>query len=352
MILFKSSPQTGNPRLRVGLTTRAPQRRGLTLVELLVVMIILSMVTVATIPLMQPPSGERKIREAARNVATTFELARARAMETGRPAGVWIEPQPKLNGSIEAYKLFLCDVPPIYAGDTTTSSASVTNNGATVTLNISSSAPSLVKYGDRIRLNYRGPWYRITGGQDGTNISGGSLTLALNQAPDFAPAPAVGNNIPFEILRQPVKSSINPTILPTNAPASVVDLTQSGMGNSGQGADAFGHGSDRKPVIVTFTPTGRVYQAMHYDANDLEIDQPTAMIYFLVRLRREEGLVVNGVPFNAATAYKDLSAYWIAINPITGLVSVASVNSDSTSPPGSLTESRKAATQGRIEGGN
>ncbi len=351
MTPFPSSPQSQNPRLRVGLTTCAPQKRGLTLVELLVVMIILSMVTVATIPLMQPPSGERKIREAARNVATTFELARARATETGRPAGVWIEPQPKLNGSIEAYKLFLCDVPPIYAGDTTTSSASVTNNGATVTLNSSNSAPSLVKYGDRIRLNYRGPWYRITGGQDGTNISGGSLSIALNQAPDYAPAPAVGNNIPFEILRQPVKSSINPTILPTNAPASVVDLTQSGVGNSTH-ADAFGHGSDRKPVVVTFTPSGTVHQVIHYDDNDLEIDQPTAMIYFLVRLRKEEGLVVNGFPFNAATAYKDLSAYWIAINPTTGLVSVASVNSDSASPPGSLTESRKAATQGRIEGGN
>jgi prepilin-type N-terminal cleavage/methylation domain-containing protein len=328
-------------------------RRGLTLVELLVVMIILSMVTVATIPLMQPPSGERKIREAARNVATTFELARARATETGRPAGVWIEPQNKgPNGEVEAYKLFLCDVPPIYAGDTTTSTASVTNNGSTVTLNNSGSAPSLVKYGDRIRLNYRGPWYRIDGGTDGNNITGGSLTLAVNQAPDFAPAPAVANNVPFEILRQPVKSSISPTILPTNAPASVVDLTQSGFGNSGHGVDAFGHGSNGKPVVVTFTPTGRVHQVQHFDGNDLEIDQPTAMIYFLVRLRKEEGLLENNVPYKVAEAYKDFSAYWIGINPTTGLVSVASVFSDSANPPGSLTESRKAATQGRIEGGN
>ena len=327
-------------------------RRGFTLVELLVVMIILSMVTVATIPLMQPPSGERKIREAARNVATTFELARARATETGRPAGVWIEPQAKANGVVEAYKLFLCDVPPSYAGDTTTSSASVTNNGSTVTLNNSGSATSLVKYGDRIRLNYRGPWYRIDGGQDGTNITGGNLTLVINQAPDFAPAPPEGNNIPFEILRQPVKSSINPTILPTNAPASVVDLTQSGIGNSGHGADAFGHGANGRPVIITFTPTGRVHQVQHYDDDDLEIDQPTSMIYLLVRLRKEEGLMENGVAYSAATAYKDFSAYWVGINPTTGLVSVASVYSDSATPHGTLTESRKAATTGRIEGGN
>lgn len=325
--------------------------RGLTLVELLVVMIILSMVTVATIPLMQPPSGERKIREAARNVATTFELARARATETGRPAGVWIEPQAKVNGVVEAYKLFLCDVPPIYGGDTTTSSASITNNGSTVTLNNSGSASTLVKYGDRIRLNYRGPWYRIIGGTDGNNISGGGLSIAINQAPDYAPAPAEGNNIPYEIIRQPVKSSITPTILTTNAPAAVVDLTQSGMGNSGHRADAFGHGNNGRPVIVTFTPTGRVHQVQHYDGNDMEIDQPTAMIYFLVRLRKEEGLLENGVAYKAAEAFKDLSAYWIGINPTTGLVSVASVYSDSASPPNDRTKSRQAATQGRIEGG-
>lgn len=341
MVLFPNSPLTQDPRLRVGLRQRA--RRGLTLVELLVVMIILSLVTVATIPLMQPPSGERKIREAARNVATTFELARARATETGRPAGVWIEPQKKgPNNEVEAYKLFLCDVPPPYAGDTTTSSASVTNNGATVTLNGSSSATALVKYGDRIRLNFRGPWYRITGGADGNNITGGSLSIAINQAPDFAPPPAEGNNIPFEILRQPVKSSINPTILPTNAPASVVDLTQSGHGASNV---EFGNNPNGKPVIITFTPTGRLHQVIHYQADgSMELEQPASMLYFLVRLRKEQG--VNG--YNVNEAFKDLDAYWVAINPFTGLVSVSSVVSGSTT----VQASRSAATKGRIEGGN
>lgn len=324
-------------------TTTLPRlRSGLTLVELLVVMVILSMVTVATIPLMQPPSGERKIREAARNVATTFELARARATETGRPAGVWIEPQNKTSdGAVEAYKLFLCDVPPPYAGDTTTSSATIQNNGATITLNNSGSAASLVKYGDRVRFNYRGPYYRITGGTDGNNISGGTISIGINQAPDYAPAPADGNNIPFEIIRQPVKSSITPTILATNAPASVVDLTQ-----SGHGADnvEFGNNPSGKPVIVTFTPTGRVHNVIHYQSTGtMELEQPASTLYFLVRLRKEQG--VNG--YNVTQAFKDLDAYWISINPFTGLVSVSSVYSDVST----VKASRTAATQGRIEGG-
>ncbi len=347
-----AQPCRPRPALRVRPWTARLQRvRGLTLVELLVVIVILSLVTVATIPLMQPPSGERKIREAARNVATTLELARARATETGRPAGVWIEPQNKgPNGEIEAYKLFLCDVPPPYAGDDTTSTARIQNNGAQISLNNSGSAITLVKYGDRIRFNFRGPYYRIGGGTDGNNISA-TFSIDVNQAPDFSPPPANANNVPFEILRQPVKSSINPTILPTNAPASVIDLTQSGYGNSGHGADAFGHGDNGKPVIVTFTPSGSVHQVQHYDGGDLEIDRPTAMIYFLVRLRKEEGKLENGVAYKVAEAYKDLSAYWIGINPTTGMINVAAVNSDSANPPNTPTESRKAATSGRIEGG-
>lgn len=331
---------TSIPCLRSGLP-QIGNHAGLTLIELLVVMVILSMVTAATIPLMQPPTGERKIREAARNVATTFELARARATETGRPAGVWIEPQPKTaTGAIEAYKLFLCDVPPPYAGDTTTSSATIQNNGATITLNNASLAPALVKYGDRVRFNYRGPYYRIIGGSDGNNISGSSLTIALNSAPDYAPPPAEGNNIPFEIIRQPVKSSIAPTILTTNAPASVIDLSQSGHGATNT---EFGQGADGRPVIVTFAPTGRVYQVQHYLGSSMELEQPASTLYFLVRLRKEQG--VDG--YDVTQAFNDLDAFWISINPFTGLVSVSSVVSGGST----VQSSRSAATQGRIEGG-
>jgi prepilin-type N-terminal cleavage/methylation domain-containing protein len=342
--------------------TRRLRARGLTLVELLVVIAILSLVTVATIPLMQPPTGDRKVREAARSVATTFELARARATETGRPAGVWIEPQQApVNGAIESYKLFLCDVPPPYAGDDTSSGARTNTSDPTaatttsVNLSGAGSLTNLCKYGDRIRFNYRGPYYKIVGGTDGQSLTGTSFAIAVNSAPDFNPPPPnipnTAPGVPFEIIRQPIKSSINPTILATNAPASVVDLSQSGMGNAGHGADAFGHGSNGRPVVVTFTPAGAVHQVQHYDGNDMEIDHPTAMIYFLVRLRKEEGLVENGVAYQTTTAYKDFSAFWIGINPTTGLVSVASVYSSSSSPPSDRTESRRAATLGNIEGG-
>lgn len=315
-------------------TTRRFCLRGLTLVELLVVMAILSMVTVATIPLMSPPTGDRKVREAARNVATTFELARARATETGRPAGVWFAPQNVgANGEVESYKLFLCDVPPPYAGDTTTSSATIQNSGANVTLNNSGSASSLVKYGDRIRFNYRGPYYRITGGSDGNNISGGTITIAINQAPDFAPAPAEGNNIPYEIIRQPVKSSITPTLLATNAPASVVDLTKSGHGPDNT---EFGNNQAGKPVIVTFAPSGQVHQVIHFQSNgSMELEQPASTLFFLVRLRKESYDPLN-----------ELDSFWISINPFTGLVSVSA-----NTGGGSVTSSRSMAIQGRIEGG-
>ena len=333
-------------------TARLQRVRGLTLVELLVVIVILSLVTVATIPLMQPPSGERKVREAARNVATTFELARARATETGRPAGVWIEPQTPVNGAVEAYKLYLCDVPPPYAGDDTSSVARITttNPASATTSNVklsgASALASLCKYGDRIRFNYRGPYYKIVGssGSDGNPLTGTTFSIAVNSYPDYSPPPAdypdAGPGVPFEILRQPVKSSINPTILPTNAPASIVDLTQ-----SGHGADntEFGGNPNSKPVIVTFSPAGPVHQVIHYKADgSMELEQPASTLFFLVRLRKEQGF--NG--FDAAQGFKEFDAFWVSINPFTGLISVSA-----SAGGANVTASRALAIQGRIEGG-
>src|SRR6218665_3034824 len=84
---------------------------GLTLVELLVVITILGIVTAATIPLMQPPSADPKVREAAREFSATLEQARALAISTGRPAGVRIEfTTPATGQPVLAQRIFLCEV--------------------------------------------------------------------------------------------------------------------------------------------------------------------------------------------------------------------------------------------------
>ncbi len=95
-------------------TIRRGRRRGVTLLELLIVMVILLMITAAAIPIVVPATRNRQMREATRLVTTYLGAAKARAVQTGRPAGVMIE---RFNGNAFALQMSQVEVPPPYAGD-------------------------------------------------------------------------------------------------------------------------------------------------------------------------------------------------------------------------------------------
>lgn len=90
-------------------------RRGATLLELLAVVLILLMITAMTIPVVAPAVAGRRMREGARMVSTFINAARNRAIETGRPAGIWLERTPGLSEVCE--NLYMADIPQIYSGD-------------------------------------------------------------------------------------------------------------------------------------------------------------------------------------------------------------------------------------------
>jgi type II secretory pathway pseudopilin PulG len=90
-------------------------RSGFTLLELMIVILIMISVTATTIPVVAPAMRGRQVREGARMVSTFFNAARNRAIESGRPAGVWLE---RLPGMREAcVTLHFAEIPPAYAGD-------------------------------------------------------------------------------------------------------------------------------------------------------------------------------------------------------------------------------------------
>lgn len=90
-------------------------RRGATLLELLTVIVVLMMITSATIPVVAPHAEGRRIREGARMLSTFINAGRTRAIETGRPAGIWIERMPNLPEA--AVMVYLAEIPPVYSGD-------------------------------------------------------------------------------------------------------------------------------------------------------------------------------------------------------------------------------------------
>src|SRR5262245_21511640 len=69
-------------------TPHATLRNAMTLIELMFVIVILTVLIGAVLPVLSPNNDARKIREAARGLQTYIMQAQARAARTGRPAGI------------------------------------------------------------------------------------------------------------------------------------------------------------------------------------------------------------------------------------------------------------------------
>jgi type II secretory pathway pseudopilin PulG len=331
------------------------RRTGLTLVELLVVIVILTMVTAATIPLMAPVTGQRKVREAARTLATMLAQAQAQALSSGRPAGVWLQRlestlpgQPPTIRSNQAIDLFLCESPPPYTGETPQAQAAVAmqgNNLATVMfMDMDTSGqlaetalpPRFVFPGDHIRLNYRGSDYQIVSGAsypDGS-LNGRNVVLRV-LVTDVRP-PVVPT--PYQIYRQPVKAAGDPVTLPVG---SLVDLSFSGV-NGAEFAVLVGEpgptnptsladAAPDRPVCIMFGPTGTldsVYfgrrpKSASASRSDYEPYKPISSVY----------LLVGQPPNDTGTSRLNVvntDNLWVAVNPQSGLVTTSEVKGPPT----------------------
>ncbi|HUY90002.1 MAG TPA: prepilin-type N-terminal cleavage/methylation domain-containing protein [Pirellulales bacterium] len=102
-------------------------RRGVTLVELLVVILVMLMITAVTLPAMRPALEGRKIREAARMVEVFLSGARNRAMQTGHAFGVLIKPDE--HNPSQCIELSYVEQPPPYTGDYQNSTIAILGNG-------------------------------------------------------------------------------------------------------------------------------------------------------------------------------------------------------------------------------
>jgi prepilin-type N-terminal cleavage/methylation domain-containing protein len=245
---------------------RCTHRRGVTLLELLIVITILGLVTATTIPLMLSGVDQRKAKEAARLVSGYFATAKARAAETGKTSGVMILRFPGgivANGT--SIQLSMVECPAVYAGDAENSVVTVA--GGIVTFNPSGS-PAVDNYatnvhvGDIIRFGYQGRTYFLTG--NGSQTAGQPLTGNTSNlmATDYSGivAPPMPNGVSFQVTRQPTKSAVPPLQLPEGV---AIDLVQSG---GGMGSPPLSPPTtaplagyiplDGNPIILTFSPSG------------------------------------------------------------------------------------------------
>jgi type II secretory pathway pseudopilin PulG len=118
---------------------RRVKPNGLTLIELLVVVFIMMIFVAAAAPLVNPATSDRKVREASRQLNAFFAEAKAHAAQRGRPVGVAFDRVfAKNEGTRDPNiisRLYLVEVPPLYTGDTLSSTVQYRVDGTQATQN-------------------------------------------------------------------------------------------------------------------------------------------------------------------------------------------------------------------------
>jgi prepilin-type N-terminal cleavage/methylation domain-containing protein len=314
-------------------------KRGVTLTELLVVMSIIMILIAAAAPKLRPALEARRTREAARALNAYFGSARNAAMSTGRACGVRIDrfvASGGTSGSPFAMNLCQVSVPPSYGGDTTTSAATISVSGNTITATFTTGAysiPANQLTGGQFQFNNQGPLYNITG----------NAALSLTCTADTSLGQLLQTSwptggVPYRIFRPPMKNAAAPLALPNSV---AIDLQYSGVDN---GATTWGTASTwangSQPVTVMFSPNGNVDRII----DDNGSYPVLGTIYFLVGKRELVENFPNTLPNNGT----DLNNQWIAINPQTGLVTTAEMAVSAANNP---IEQRQFAAQAENMGG-
>ena len=299
--------------------------RGMTLIELLVIIMILVSLLALALPQVRPAMESRKLREAARLVNAYTLGAQARAAETGRPAGLWLERNSNLNNA--CFDMYIAEVPLPYSGDTTAAGATLVSSNATtypITVNLSGvTAPTstfaLYAVGDLIRFNNRNPLYQIT------EVNGTEIKIAPQAGAPAALPPYSVNPVPFQIFRKPIKSAGSPQSMPNG---TTIDLSISGTGADGTELNS----TSTEPVIIMFQPTGAIDRVYIDGVGQFPLNKLHLM-----------------VGKTAANNLLQQNAHWISIEPSSGALSTS--ENVVTSSSNTLTAARAFARSGQGTGG-
>ena len=333
-------------------STLSIRRAGMTLVELLVVITILGLLAVTVLPSLATSAESRRTRETTRMVSSFIAKAQGRAI--GRQEWSGLKLAAVNASSVAAIDLFLADVPEAYRGDTTSAALTISGTpSSTMATAVPASAGDIsfsgsvgIQPGDSIRFDGRGTPYEISSASSTSiifKLRGNSAVAKedVGHSAHNTPWPALNVPHTFEIYRQPQPSGLPLTL----AGGRAIDLYWSGFGPPQSNGIAGTYqqfsplGGAGSSVSILFDSVGRLRQlvigAYRYTV--------TGPVYLLIGRADRAGqgygtLNINDDLLGANWQYPD--SYWIAIDPITGLVRTAECApevSSWNSPPSSWT---------------
>lgn len=354
------------------------KRSAFTLVELLVVIMIVGLLAAVSIPVIAPTLDSRRLRETSRTITSYLAGARDTAMKNGRPVGVMFEryrdPKDPTNADSRfSIVLRQVEVPPPYAGDTMNSRVQIAGNPAKIIgFQLSDTGwMNSVRNGDFIRFNYQGPLFQISGPYSSSDpsqylttidSSTNAWSLSTNgNVPAYLlnGTTAVPVVVPFQIIRQPVKSATQALQLPESV---VIDLNYSGTSSSSglfEPADINVNNppTDTYPVMVMFRPdgqVGQVYESIYNGTINVPARfTPDSPIHFLLGKRERVGnLFATTAPLEEIANFRDQENLWISIHPQSGLITATEVAAvDPASSVNHLVQSRAYGEAGQAVGG-
>ena len=316
-------------------------RRGYTMAELMIVVIIMLMLVAAALPIAKKVMDDSHVREASRQLQAYMQMAKSRAVQAGRPCGVYLQCDLPLgiDGSRDTVAPFpwpvrhvtemrLAEVPAPYSGSYLDSVATVSGAGFfnPTDQNEFTVLQSLMTVGEtfQVRFDYKGEWYSFRYDQTATTSS-----MFPFVGPNLS-NPPTGRTTPYQIRRSP-RIVGNPLAMPTG---TCIDLSYS---SDGPAAHGYKFPTNFQPpligMMIMFTPAGGV-DAIYFDSPTTKAvpAAPTNTLFFLV------GRVDKAVSDPTSASFADIrdsnladpTSLWLTVGRGNGQVTTSENTPDPT----------------------